>query len=206
MFGTDNTCGNTTSRGTQTFNANWQISGAASLSAFIYAPCAKVGINGGAQSSVDECNFEDSTITVDNYLDPSINTENLKPYGDCGGGDVRGVVWAETWDGSNSNQAQLVVPPDSPTLPINLPVAVISPDAFISVAYTALFVAPDSPTTPINSLAVIVCPVASISPLVVIPPEPATNEPVPPADIVLSVAVIFPDDDIAVPDDADAII
>ena len=87
---------------------------AKAASVFVHYPCGKVGINGGAQSTVDECNFEDSTITVDNYLDPSINTENLKPYGDCGGGDVRGVVWAETWDGSNSNQAQLVVPPDSP--------------------------------------------------------------------------------------------
>ncbi len=83
---------------------------------FVHFPCGKVGINGGAGSSVDEndCNYEDSTVTVDNYLDPSYNPNGIPPYGDCGGGDVRGVVWAEVWDGSNSNQAQLVVPTNAP--------------------------------------------------------------------------------------------
>lgn len=73
---------------------------------FVHFPCGKVGIKGGAQSEA-ECNTTDPTITPDNA------TAGQIPYGDCGGGDLRGVVWAEKWDGSNSNNAQLVVPPDA---------------------------------------------------------------------------------------------
>ena len=65
---------------------------------FVHFPCGKVGIHGGAQNEA-ECN-----------TDPDDTTSEI-PYGDCGGGDIRGVVWAEDWDGSNSNNAQLVVPP-----------------------------------------------------------------------------------------------
>jgi len=65
---------------------------------FVHFPCGKVGISGGAQSDAD-CN-----------TDPN-DTSSEIPYGDCGGGDIRGVVWAEIWDGSNSKNAQLVVPP-----------------------------------------------------------------------------------------------
>lgn len=54
---------------------------------FVYFPCAIVGINGGSGATAD-C---DET-------------------GECGGGDISGAVWAKTWDGSNSNKAQLVVP------------------------------------------------------------------------------------------------
>jgi len=60
---------------------------AASLFAFF--PDGTVGINGGAQETA-ECD----------------ETE------ECGGGDIRGAIWAQTWDGSNANNAQLVVPPD----------------------------------------------------------------------------------------------
>jgi hypothetical protein len=73
---------------------------------FVHFPCGKVGIKGGAQSEA-ECNTTDPTITPDNA------TAGQIPYGDCGGGDLRGVVWAEEWDGSNSNNAQLVVPPNA---------------------------------------------------------------------------------------------
>jgi len=54
---------------------------------FVYFPCASVGINGGSGAEA-ECNTD----------------------GECGGGDIQGAVWAKTWDGSNSNNAQLVVP------------------------------------------------------------------------------------------------
>ena len=60
---------------------------AASLFAFF--PDGTVGINGGAQETA-ECD----------------ETE------ECGGGDIRGAIWAQIWDGSNANNAQLVVPPD----------------------------------------------------------------------------------------------
>jgi len=56
---------------------------------FAYFPCASMGINGGAQATA-ECT----------------------PDGECGGGDVYGALWTKIWDGSSSNQAQLVVPKD----------------------------------------------------------------------------------------------
>ena len=74
---------------------------------FVHFPCGKVAINGGAQSDA-ECNTTDPSIT------PEIAAETGEiPYGDCGGGDIRGVVWAEEWDGSKSNNAQLVVPAEA---------------------------------------------------------------------------------------------
>jgi hypothetical protein len=56
---------------------------------FAYFPCGKMGINGGAQATA-ECT----------------------PDGECGGGDIYGALWTKTWNGSASNQAQLVVPKD----------------------------------------------------------------------------------------------
>ena len=56
---------------------------------FAYFPCGEMGINGGAQATA-ECT----------------------PDGECGGGDVYGALWTKIWDGSASNQAQLVVPKD----------------------------------------------------------------------------------------------
>jgi hypothetical protein len=56
---------------------------------FAYFPCGRMGINGGAQATA-ECT----------------------PDGECGGGDVYGALWTKTWNGSSSNQAQLVVPKD----------------------------------------------------------------------------------------------
>jgi hypothetical protein len=56
---------------------------------FAYFPCGRMGINGGAQATA-ECT----------------------PDGECGGGDVYGALWTKIWNGSSSNQAQLVVPKD----------------------------------------------------------------------------------------------
>ena len=56
---------------------------------FAYFPCCRMGINGGAQATA-ECT----------------------PDGECGGGDVYGALWTKIWNGSSSNQAQLVVPKD----------------------------------------------------------------------------------------------
>ena len=56
---------------------------------FAYFPCARMGINGGAQA-----------------------TAQCTPDGECGGGDIYGALWTKIWDGSSSNQAQLVVPKD----------------------------------------------------------------------------------------------
>ena len=54
---------------------------------FAFFPDAQVGINGGAQGTAI-CDSD----------------------GECGGGDVYGAIWAKKWNGSNSNNAQLVVP------------------------------------------------------------------------------------------------
>lgn len=59
---------------------------------FAYFPCGTTGINGGAQATAD-----------------------CTPDGECGGGDVSGAVWTKIWNGSASNQAQLVVPKDMPS-------------------------------------------------------------------------------------------
>ncbi len=56
---------------------------------FAYFPCGSMGINGGAQAT--------AYCTSD---------------GECGGGDVSGALWTKRWNGSASNQAQLVVPKD----------------------------------------------------------------------------------------------
>ena len=65
---------------------------ATAASLFAYFPCATGGINGGAQGDAD--------CTDPNY------------QGECGGGDVVGAIWLKEWDGSNSTQAELVVPED----------------------------------------------------------------------------------------------
>jgi len=56
---------------------------------FAFFPDAEVGINGGAQGTA-VCDSD----------------------GECGGGDIYGAIWAKKWNGSNSNNAQLVVPRD----------------------------------------------------------------------------------------------
>jgi len=56
---------------------------------FAYFPCARMGINGGAQATA-QCTSD----------------------GECGSGDIYGALWTKIWDGSASNQAQLVVPKD----------------------------------------------------------------------------------------------
>ena len=59
---------------------------------FAYFPCGSAGINGGA------------------------NKCPKPPTSDCDqdaiGADIKGALWSKTWDGSNSNNAQLDVPDD----------------------------------------------------------------------------------------------
>ena len=66
------------------------IAGAATANKmWIYFPDGNVGINGGSKGT-PECDVD----------------------GECTGGDIHGAVWAKTWNGSNSKNAQLVVPKD----------------------------------------------------------------------------------------------
>ena len=88
IFSTNANCTRIT-LGTQTF----MFSGGSSTKAFIYAPCATVGINGGGGT----------TSTCPNSM-PS------PPSVECKGGDIDGAVWAGAWNGSSSNVAEITVP------------------------------------------------------------------------------------------------
>lgn len=75
------------------------IAGAATANKmWIYFPDGNVGINGGSKGTT-QCDQD----------------------GECTGGDIHGAVWAKTWNGSSSNNAQLVVPPDMGTQLFNDP-------------------------------------------------------------------------------------
>ena len=89
---TDDKCTDTSLAGYSThYEQTITLSGGATGSnLFAHFPCGLVGIDGG---SSDNCNADDDT---------------------CGGGDIRGAVWAKEWNGSAGNGAQLVVPPDFP--------------------------------------------------------------------------------------------
>ena len=110
MFSTENTCGNSVSRGIRNFNRSWDISGASSLSAFIYAPCAKVGINGGAQTP--SCTSSPGAPAPPNPNSSALSGGRV----DCNSGDINGAVWASVWDGSNSTNAEITVPANMATL------------------------------------------------------------------------------------------
>ena len=72
----------------QTFTLAGMSRPAKAANIFVFAPDARVGIDGGAQGT-------------------AICDEDT---GECGGGDIYGAVWAQEWNGSSSNNAQLVVP------------------------------------------------------------------------------------------------
>ena len=88
IFSTKTSCTSTT-LGTQTF----MFRGGSSTKAFIYAPCAKVGIKGGG-GTTSNCP----------------NSMKSPPPVDCTGGDIDGAVWTGIWDGSSSNTAEITVP------------------------------------------------------------------------------------------------
>ena len=111
LFSTNNTCGNSVSKGIRTFNRSWDISGASSLSAFIYAPCAKVGINGGAQTP----SCTDSSPEAPAPANPNRDALSGGRV-DCNSGDINGAVWASVWDGSNATDAEITVPANMATL------------------------------------------------------------------------------------------
>ncbi len=104
LFSTNNTCGNSVSKGIRTFNRSWDISGASSLSAFIYAPCAKVGINGGAQTP--SCTSSPGATAPSDPNRIALSGDQV----DCNSGDINGAVWASVWDGSNATNAEITVP------------------------------------------------------------------------------------------------
>lgn len=88
IFSTQTSC-TTTTFGTQTF----MFRGGSSTKAFIYAPCATVGVKGGGGTT--------STCPNSMASPPSVV---------CTGGDIDGAVWAGTWNGSSSTVADITVP------------------------------------------------------------------------------------------------
>jgi len=93
IFGADLSSANSCNSDPDTFLQDVTLSGGSNgTNFFAYFPCGLVGINGGSK---------------DNCADPDDDY--------CGGGDIRGAVWAKEWNGSSGNKAQLVVPPDLPS-------------------------------------------------------------------------------------------
>ena len=101
MFSTDKTCSNSRSRGTPT---SWEISGVSSLSAFVYAPCATVGISGGAQTP--SCTSSSGARAPSDPNTTPLSSGRV----DCNSGDINGAVWASAWKGSSSTNAEITVP------------------------------------------------------------------------------------------------
>ena len=91
-----------------------ELHGNSSAKAFIYAPCATVGIRGGGQGATPPlCNGQKYKGNVTTLTSPRT----------CKRGDIEGAVWAGIWHknsaskkgasvGSNSNVAEITVPDD----------------------------------------------------------------------------------------------
>ena len=88
----DSRCSSSASFTNQTVTLAGTSKPSKAASLFAYFPCGTMGINGGAQATV--------SCTTD---------------GECGGGDISGALWTKIWNGSASNQAQLVVPKNMPS-------------------------------------------------------------------------------------------
>lgn len=79
------------------------IAGTSSLQAFIYAPCATVKINGGANQAIcTTATGEDEPFDGQTKNDPTLP---------CRNGDINGAVWAGHFDG-NGQKAEITVPED----------------------------------------------------------------------------------------------
>ena len=86
-------------------NQTITLSGNATTRAFIYAPCAEVGIKGGATAATCQPPNGGAALSFDNQ------TKNEPPR-PCQGGDFEGAIWAGKWDGSAGNRAEITVPAD----------------------------------------------------------------------------------------------
>ena len=94
------------------------INGTSSIKAFIYAPCAAVGIKGGGQSSLVQ-----GTPVLCNGQTYQGNVTTLTTPRTCIQGDIDGAVWAGIWNnkhgvpnsqgvGSGATGAEITVPDD----------------------------------------------------------------------------------------------
>lgn len=87
-------------------NQSISVGGGASVKAFIYAPCATVGVNGGSgRASCQQPGQAPQDFGPNSPANPDETT--------CSGGDFDGVVWAKEWKLSGSNNGELTVPQDA---------------------------------------------------------------------------------------------
>ena len=83
--------------------------------AFIYAPCATVGINGGSSRALcEKASINPATQELIGDGNPfEFNKGNVQknpPNTICYNGDFDGAIWAERWNASNANKAEITVP------------------------------------------------------------------------------------------------
>ena len=86
-------------------NQQLTLSDQTTTRAFIYAPCATVGIKGGATDAICQPSNRRAPISFDN------RTKN-EPLLPCKEGDFEGAIWVGTWDGEEGNNAEITVPSD----------------------------------------------------------------------------------------------
>ena len=91
-------------------------------------PDQDVDIAGAATANKMWIYFPDGTLGIHGG---SKGTPECDEFGECTGGDIHGAIWAKTWNGSSSNNAQLVVPPDMGTQLFNNP-GPNTPSAFVT--------------------------------------------------------------------------
>ena len=86
-------------------NQQLTLSDRTTTRAFIFAPCATVGIKGGATDAICQPSNRRAAISFDNQT----KNEPLLP---CKEGDFEGAIWVGTWNGEEGNNAEITVPSD----------------------------------------------------------------------------------------------
>ena len=86
-------------------NQQLTLSDRTTTRAFIFAPCATVGIKGGATDAICQPSNRRAPISFDN------RTKN-EPLLPCKEGDFEGAIWVGTWNGEEGNNAEITVPSD----------------------------------------------------------------------------------------------
>ena len=86
-------------------NQQFTLSDRTTTRAFIFAPCATVGIKGGATDAICQPSNGRAAISFDN------RTKNEPPL-PCQEGDFEGAIWVGAWNGEEGNNAEITVPSD----------------------------------------------------------------------------------------------
>ena len=86
-------------------NQQLTLSDRTTTRAFIFAPCATVGIKGGATDATCQAPNGGAAISFDNQ------TKSDPPL-PCQEGDFEGAIWVGAWNGEEGNNAEITVPSD----------------------------------------------------------------------------------------------